>query len=58
VRGLRGRGGYTVDITWKNGRLVEAVVRADRDGPVRIRLGQSVIQRRVKAGEPLRYVPE
>jgi alpha-L-fucosidase 2 len=58
VRGLRGRGGYTVDITWKNGRLVEAVVRADRDGPVRIRLGQRVIQRRVKAGEPLRYVPE
>ena len=40
VRGLRARGGFTVvDIAWNNGRLVEAVIRPDRDGEVKVRYG-------------------
>lgn len=32
VTGLRARGGFTVDIVWTDGRLVEATLVADRDG--------------------------
>ena len=37
VTGLRARGGVTVDLEWKQGRLVAAWVTADRDGPITIR---------------------
>jgi alpha-L-fucosidase 2 len=38
VRGLRARGDYTVDITWKGGRVTSATVRAGKNavGPVRV----------------------
>ena len=55
VRGLRARGGFTVDESWKDGRLVEAVVRADRDGKVKVRYGSVVREFDVKAGVPARY---
>lgn len=54
VRGLRARGGFTVDQTWTDGKLVAAVVRADRDGTVRIRYGQAVRELAVQAGKPIR----
>ncbi|WP_127500491.1 glycoside hydrolase family 95 protein [Actinoplanes solisilvae] len=37
VRGLRGRGGYTVDLTWRDGRLREAHIHGDAKGRVRYR---------------------
>jgi alpha-L-fucosidase 2 len=45
VRGLRARGGFTVDIQWSGGRLDRATVLADHDGPclVRYRLGILVV---------------
>jgi alpha-L-fucosidase 2 len=55
VRGLRARGGFTVDQAWKDGKLVEATVRADRDGTVRVRYGQSTKELTVKAGQHVRY---
>jgi alpha-L-fucosidase 2 len=55
VLGLRARGGFTVDQTWKDGTLVQAVVRADRDGTVRIRYGQTTRTLSVKGGKPVRY---
>ncbi|HSK08257.1 MAG TPA: glycoside hydrolase N-terminal domain-containing protein [Vicinamibacterales bacterium] len=58
VRGLRARGGYTVDVEWKDGALVVAVVRADRDGTVRVRYGRIVREVPVKAGVTLKLGPE
>ncbi|GAB3971004.1 glycoside hydrolase family 95 protein [Plantactinospora veratri] len=37
VAGLRGRGGYTVGLRWSGGQADEFLVRADRDGTVRLR---------------------
>ena len=37
VRGLRARGGVTVDLAWQNGRLANAWLTADRDGTFKIR---------------------
>jgi alpha-L-fucosidase 2 len=57
VRGLRARGGYTVDITWRDRRLVEAFVSADRDGVANVRTAERVRELPVKAGVPARYRP-
>jgi alpha-L-fucosidase 2 len=37
VRGLRGRGGYTVDATWSSGGATEILIKFDRDGTVNVR---------------------
>ena len=54
VRGLRARGGYTVDLTWERGRLKDATIRADRDGRVRVRFGDEVRDVTVTAATPVR----
>jgi alpha-L-fucosidase 2 len=57
VRGLRARGGFTVDVAWKDGVLAEATVRADRDGTVRVRYRETVRELAVKAGVAVRVGP-
>jgi len=37
VKGLRARGGWEVDVTWRKGSLVEAAIRASRNAPCRVR---------------------
>ncbi len=43
VKGLRARGGFAVDIEWKDGRLVKARITATRDGPCRVRSGVDLV---------------
>lgn len=41
VKGLRARGGFTLDITWRDGRLVVAKIHSDSGHPARLRYGAS-----------------
>ena len=42
VQGLRGRGGYTVDLQWGDGRLAQADIHASGNGTCRVRTGGPV----------------
>jgi alpha-L-fucosidase 2 len=54
VRGLRGRGGVAVDITWSNGRLVEAVLTATVGCEFIVRYGDLRAAVFVATGQPIR----
>jgi alpha-L-fucosidase 2 len=36
INGLKARGGFEVDLEWKAGKLVQATIRANRDGTCRV----------------------
>ena len=42
VRGLRARGGYTVDITWKGGAVSSYHIASDKPRDVKVRIGGKV----------------
>jgi alpha-L-fucosidase 2 len=51
VRGLHARGGYTVDLSWKDSTLTEAVITASVDGTLHLSDGRSFDHR---AGDVIR----
>ncbi|HWD82152.1 MAG TPA: hypothetical protein VG497_24810, partial [Kribbella sp.] len=55
-RGLRARGGLTFDVSWRDGKLTEAVVRASHGGTYRIALpsGERIVT--LAAGQQLDLV--
>jgi alpha-L-fucosidase 2 len=42
IEGLRARGGFGVDLSWKDGQLEKAVIRSTQDAPCRIRTKKPV----------------
>jgi alpha-L-fucosidase 2 len=50
IKGLRARGGHTVDQEWKDGKLIEAVIHPDFDGEVTIRYRDKVKTLYLKSG--------
>lgn len=51
VRGLRARGGYEVDVQWKDGRLSSARVRSKVNGVLRVSYGQKQVELRTRPGQ-------
>jgi alpha-L-fucosidase 2 len=54
VKGLRARGGFEVDVAWKDGRLTEATVRSTLGKALRVRYGDKVTDFQTQAGDVLR----
>lgn len=50
VKGLRARGGFEIDMTWKNGHLVTARVKSTNGGILHLRLGQKTAVFTTKPG--------
>jgi alpha-L-fucosidase 2 len=55
VKGLRARGGFEVDITWKDGRLVSATVHSLLGHPCRLRYGDVTRDVKIKKGKTFQW---
>lgn len=50
IRGLRARGGFGIDMSWRDGRLERAIVRASVRGEARLRYGDQMRVLKLGAG--------
>lgn len=55
VKGLRARGGFEIDIEWKDGKLVATVLRSQTGGTARLRYGPVARRIEVKAGGMVKW---
>lgn len=51
VSGLHARGGFTVDIHWRDGRLAKAVIHSGAGEPCTVRYGQQTVTFKTRRGQ-------
>jgi len=57
VKGLCARGGYVVDIAWRNGTLSSATIMSRKGGSIPVRYRDNVHNLNLHAGESVRLTP-
>ncbi len=55
VKGLRARGGFEVDIYWKDGKLTGAVIRSKLGKKCKLRYGEKIIELETEVGKSYRF---
>jgi alpha-L-fucosidase 2 len=55
IEGLRARGGFEVDMSWRDGKLTEAVVRSINGGSTKLRYGAATREAKLAKGETYRW---
>jgi alpha-L-fucosidase 2 len=55
VKGLRARGGFVVDMTWKDAKLTDATLRSVSGQKCKLRYGEKIIDVAAKPGETLEF---
>lgn len=53
TKGLMARGGLTVDIEWKDGKLSQAVIFSKSEKTIKVRYNGKVVQFQIENGKPL-----
>lgn len=57
VSGLRARGGFTVNMTWKDGKVTDATLYSPTGGKTELRINDAAIPVSLKAGETISVNP-
>jgi alpha-L-fucosidase 2 len=58
LHGLCARGGFVVDIAWRDGKLLSATLRSRRGGTAEVRYGDGFATVRLNAGQSARLRPQ
>jgi alpha-L-fucosidase 2 len=58
VTGLCTRGGFEMDMTWKNGKLETLTIRSKAGNPCRLRYGNNVVSVNTAKGKTYRFGPD